>query len=151
ESSQTNKKRRLQHSSNADSPLPNIHRPSPEEGEVYHLLCGAHGTPQYSSTASTTPNVPEGLISTILSQSTSGSNSSRAKASLDAAFGRNNFAAIATASPERLMEAIRCGELAKKKPAIIQNLLSNIYAKHGSYSLQFLAADGEGARKTDAE
>ncbi|KAJ7454281.1 DNA glycosylase [Mycena galericulata] len=155
--SQHSKKPKLDHPFISPTPFPEIHRPSPSEArEVYHLLCEAHGTPDVQtsvaqSSVATAPNVLEGLISTILSQSTSGSNSSRAKAALDAAFGRNNFLAIATAPQERVIEAIRCGGLAKKKAATIQSLLEQIRSKHGSYSLQFLAASGEDERKTDAE
>ncbi|KAJ7513282.1 DNA glycosylase [Mycena galericulata] len=160
--SQHSKKPKLNHPfvSHPPAPFPENHRPSPSEArEVYHLLCEAHGTPDVqmfvsaaqSSVAAAAPNVLEGLISTILSQSTSGSNSSRAKAALDNAFGRNNFLAIATAPQERVIEAIRCGGLAKKKAATIQSLLEQIRSKHGSYSLQFLAASGEDERKTDAE
>ncbi|KAJ6550412.1 hypothetical protein DFH09DRAFT_1501402 [Mycena vulgaris] len=83
--------------------------------------------------------------------STSGANHSRAKASLDAAFGRNNFSVIADASPERVVDAIRCGGLAKKKGATIQKLLSAVHERHGSYLLQFLAATADVDRRTDAE
>ncbi|KAJ7136951.1 DNA glycosylase [Mycena epipterygia] len=148
---------KLQQSFSSESPFPTLSRPSPVEArEVYTLLCEAYGTPPnprsdtVTSTA-TQPNILEGLICTILSQSTSGANSSRAKSSLDAAFGRNDFSAIADAPSERVIEAIRCGGLAKKKSATIQNLLSAVRERHGSYSLQFLAATADGERKTDPE
>ncbi|KAJ6550416.1 DNA glycosylase [Mycena vulgaris] len=148
----SNKKMKLQRPILSESPFPSLPRPSLLEArEVYTLLCEVHGTPRPSPATSAAPNLLEGLISNILSQSTSGPNSSRAKASLDAAFGCNNFSAIADASPDRVVEAIRCGGLAKKKGATIQKLLSAVHERHGSYSLQFLAATADGDRKTDAE
>ena len=76
---------------------------------------------------------------TILSQNTSNKNSTSAKRSLDEAFGRNNFAAIASAPRDEVIEAIRHGGLANKKAAVIQNLLKEIKSRHGEYSLQNLA------------
>ncbi|KAJ7654854.1 DNA glycosylase [Mycena rosella] len=150
---QNNKKRKLPQSSVLQSPFPTLIHPTIAEArEVYVLLCAAHGTPGPAPPVETPlPNILEGLISTILSQSTSGSNSSRAKAGLDAAFGRNNFSAIADASQERVVEAIRCGGLAKKKANTIQKVLSTIHTRHRVYSLQFLASKTDDLRKTDAE
>ncbi|KAJ7082041.1 DNA glycosylase [Mycena belliarum] len=146
--SKGNKRRKVEytHSAPSNSGFFTTSRPTTTEArEVYALLCDAHGTP---TAAAPEANVLEGLIATILSQSTSGVNSSRAKSGLDAAFGRNNFSAIAEAPLERIIDAIRCGGLAKKKAATIQKLLSAVNKRHGSYSLQSLA---EGPRKTDAE
>lgn len=92
-----------------------------------------------AETCGKVPNVIKALIGTILSQNTSGRNSSGAKASLDGAFGRNNFAAIASAPRADVVEAIRHGGLANKKAATIQNVLNSIKDKHGEYSLQYLA------------
>lgn len=93
----------------------------------------------------------ESLIGTILSQNTSSINSTRAKKGLDAAFGRNNFATIAAAPTDQIINAIHSGGLAKKKATVIQNLLHSIKEKHGDYSLQHLAAVEEGKRMTDHE
>jgi endonuclease-3 len=97
-----------------ESPFPALARPTHDEArEVYALTCTLHGgtPPQPSlSVASLTenaPNILSGLISTILSQSTSGTNSLKAKLGLDTAFGRSNFAAIVVAPRERVIEAIR--------------------------------------------
>lgn len=87
-------------------------------------------------------DVVEALIETILSQNTSAHNSTAAKRNLDAIFGRNDFAAIAQAPYSQVVDAIRTGGLANKKAATIQNLLSSIHAKHGSYSLQHLTQEG---------
>ncbi|KAJ7646277.1 DNA glycosylase [Mycena polygramma] len=153
-SSQTNKKAKIEHSSPSNTPFEDFHQPTAAEArEVYGLLCAAHGTPRRAAfDLASVPNILEGLISTILSQSTSGANSSRAKERLDATFGRNNFAAIANASRERVVEAIRCGGLAVKKAATIQTILTAIHERHASYSLQFLAESTEdGYQLTDGE
>ncbi|KAJ4475075.1 DNA glycosylase [Lentinula aciculospora] len=126
------------------------HPTTSEAVAVFAILSKAH--PQYATirmapklttnsaaTCGNVHNVIDSLIGTILSQNTSGRNSSRAKAELDAAFGRNNFAAIARSPREAVMEAIRHGGLANKKAATIQNLLKSIEERHGDYSLQYLA------------
>jgi endonuclease III len=84
--------------------------------------------------------VIDSLIATILSQNTSGKNSSSAKKKLDDTFGKNNFAAIASAPHTDVVEAIKQGGLANKKATTIQKLLSSIHAKHGAYSLEHLAS-----------
>jgi len=96
-----------------------------------------------ASTCGSVPNVIESLIGTILSQNTSAKNSTGAKRSLDAAFGRNCFGAIVDAPRGEVVEAIKHGGLANKKAATIQNLLKAIHAKHGGYSLQHLAEGGD--------
>ncbi|KAI8974806.1 DNA glycosylase [Trametes punicea] len=91
-------------------------------------------------TCGSVPNVLESLIGTILSQNTSARNSTAAKRGLDAAFGRNNFEAVARARTEDVVEAIKTGGLANKKAAVIQQILQEVHEKHGEYSLQHLAA-----------
>ncbi|KAJ6614017.1 DNA glycosylase [Mycena sp. CBHHK59/15] len=122
------KKIKIQQDFTDATPFPTLTRPTDAEAREWH-----------------TANILEDLISTILSQSTSGSNSSRAKAGLDTAFGRNNFSAIVDAPLERVVESIRCGGLATKKAATIQNLLSAAHERHGSYSLQFLVTETDAA------
>lgn len=157
----TSKKLKLHSSYNVSSPFPDFTHPTPQEAaDVHSLLSREHHS--YNSTRSETtdsnnsattrgnvPNVIESLIATILSQNTSGKNSSAAKASLDAAFGRNNFTAIASAPREDVVNAIRQGGLANKKAATIQNILNSIKGKHGDYSLQHLTATEDGKRLTD--
>ncbi|KAG6827049.1 hypothetical protein H0H93_015910, partial [Arthromyces matolae] len=133
------------HSSYVDtSPFPDFDRPTRREVyEVYELLKkshpGLHTTRRPSgSSHNGVPNVIDGLISVILSQNTSGRNSSAAKSSLDNAFGRHNFSAIALAPRADVVDAIKHGGLANKKAATIQNLLASIKEKHGDYSLQHL-------------
>ena len=158
------KKLKLQSTFAAESPFPKFNRPTPSEAkEVYELLSKSHSPhnlirskPSIASsnsahTCGSVPNVIDALIGTILSQNTSGINSSRAKAALDDKFGRNNFAAIATASHTDVADSIRSGGLAKKKATTIQNILKSIKERHGEYSLQHLAAVQEDQRMTDDE
>ncbi|KAJ2983714.1 hypothetical protein NUW54_g10602 [Trametes sanguinea] len=101
-------------------------------------------------TCGSVPDVLESLVGTILSQNTSARNSTAAKRGLDAAFGRNNFEAVARARRADVVEAIKTGGLANKKAAVIQNILQEVHEKHGRYSLQHLAAvaNPEGKGKT---
>ncbi|KAI0676199.1 DNA glycosylase [Trametes maxima] len=137
------------------SPFPDFPHPTPiEAAQVHALLSEAHPDlaerPRIPSeendsawTCGSVPNVLESLIGTILSQNTSARNSTAAKRGLDAAFGRNNFAAIAEARKEDVVEAIRTGGLANKKAGVIQRILEEVYKRHGEYSLQHLAAMAE--------
>lgn len=161
EGSPPTKKIKLHESYATVSPFPDFAHPTPAEAlQIHNLLSKAHGirapkkpkdTSNSAKTCGAVPNVIDSLIGTILSQNTSGRNSSAAKSSLDAAFGRNDFAAIAEAPREEVVAAIRHGGLANKKAATIQNVLRAIKEKHGVYSLQHLAATGEADRVTDAE
>lgn len=157
------KKLKLQSTYTEESPFPGHGHPTPAEAqEVFDLLSHAHRThaeaplrkpPVASGNAAQScgnvPNVIEALIGTVLSQNTSGHNSTSAKAGLDAAFGRNNFSVIATAPCSEVVSAIRSGGLANKKAVTIQNILKSIKEKHGDYSLQHLAAIDEDTRMND--
>ena len=156
----TSKKLKLHSSYTVSSPFPDFTHPTPQEAEDVHALlsmehpshAAARSDPANSdnfASCGNVPNVIEALISTILSQNTSGKNSSAAKAGLDEAFGRNNFAAVASASREDVVNSIRQGGLANKKAATIQNILNSVKAKYGNYSLQHLTATEEGKRLTD--
>ena len=163
DSPQKAKKLKIQSTFAIESPFPNFNRPTPSEAkEVYDLLSKAYRSPHpirkppagssdSTQTCGGVPNVIEALISTILSQNTSGVNSSRAKGALDDAFGKNNFAAIATAPHADVVDSIRSGGLANKKATTIQNILKSVKERHGEYSLQHLAAVQEGQRMTDDE
>jgi endonuclease-3 len=155
------KKLKLQASYSVDSPFPTFLRPTSAEAlEVHSLLTKEHpghvsvremplSSTNSANTCGNVPNVIEALIGTILSQNTSGRNSSGAKSSLDETFGRNNFAAIASAPRADVVEAIRHGGLANKKAATIQNLLNSIKSKHGDFSLQHLAETEDEKRLSD--
>lgn len=136
----------------ATSPFPDYPHPTPDEAHSVHsLLVQTHSecafirrppsdTANSASTCGNVPNVLDSLIGTILSQNTSAANSTRAKQDLDAAFGKNNFAAIAEAQQLAVYEAIKHGGLARKKAKTIQAILHSVHAKHGSYSLQHLTS-----------
>ncbi|KAI0659954.1 DNA glycosylase [Cubamyces menziesii] len=146
------KKLKLLASHSLASPFPDFPRPTPTEAvQVHALLSAAHpdlpAHPRRPSAANdsartcgSVPNVLESLIGTILSQNTSARNSTAAKRGLDAAFGRNDFAAIARARREDVVEAIKTGGLANKKAGVIQKILQEVHERHGAYSLQHLAA-----------
>ncbi|KAF5312081.1 hypothetical protein D9619_003506 [Psilocybe cf. subviscida] len=161
ESPQKAKKQKLQSEFAAESPFPAFPQPTPDTAkEVFQLLSKEHpgkgrrqDPPEESNpsveTGDKVPNVISSLIGTILSQNTSNINSSRAKASLDKAFGKNNFSVIVNAPHADVVEAIRSGGLANKKAKTIQNVLRSIKARHGDYSLQHLASSEDGKRMTD--
>ncbi|TCD59994.1 hypothetical protein EIP91_010929 [Steccherinum ochraceum] len=142
------------------SPFPDFLHPTAEEAaEVHAVLAKAHPdikithrSPSEGSNAAKTcgsvPNVLESLIGTILSQNTSGRNSTAAKRSLDEAFGRNNFEAIATAKKADVVEALRHGGLANKKADVIQTILRDVHSKYGKYSLQHLAHISDSSEDT---
>ena len=157
----TSKKLKLHSSYSVSSPFPDFTHPTPKEAaDIHALLKREHpgqlavrsepaGSANSVPTCGEVPNVIEALISTILSQNTTAKNSSAAKASLDAVFGRNNFAAIASAPREDVVNAIRQGGLANKKAVVIQNILNSVKEKHGDYSLQHLTATEVGKRLND--
>ncbi|TBU28015.1 DNA glycosylase [Dichomitus squalens] len=150
------KKLKLLASHAISSPFPDFPHPTPAEAEQVHaLLATTHPDIASSSARRSKPsddsssnsartcgkvsNVLDSLIGTILSQNTSSRNSTAAKHGLDAAFGRHNFQAIAEASKDQVVEAIKTGGLANKKAAVIQTILREVYDRHGEYSLQHLA------------
>ncbi|KAJ8468582.1 hypothetical protein ONZ45_g17198 [Pleurotus djamor] len=149
------------------SPFPTFPHPTSTEAyTVFHLLSEAHSpngakglirappsaTANSAQTCGNSKNVIDALIGTILSQNTNSKNSTTAKRSLDTTFGRNNFAAVAEASRDAVVESIRMGGMANKKAATIQKVLRDIKSKHGDYSLQYLAEKGEdGSQKYSDE
>ncbi|KZS96414.1 DNA glycosylase, partial [Sistotremastrum niveocremeum HHB9708] len=157
-SPQKNKKLKLISDFGTVSPFPDFAHPSPSDAQsIFDLLLSTHPefknklkntrvTPENSQdvnsaqTCGKVHDVIDSLIGTILSQNTSGKNSSGAKRNLDATFGRHNFKAIAEAPREQLVDALRSGGLANKKAAVIQNVLKEIHERHGKYSLQHLTS-----------
>ncbi|KAH9848779.1 DNA glycosylase [Lenzites betulinus] len=145
------------------SPFPDFPHPTPAEAaQVHVLLSSTHpdlaARPRVPSdandsarTCGSVPNVLESLIGTILSQNTSARNSTAAKRGLDAAFGRNNFAAIAGADRADVVAAIKTGGLANKKAGVIQKILGEVHERYGVYSLQHLAGGAAVKGKGKAE
>ncbi|KAI0728527.1 DNA glycosylase [Fomitopsis betulina] len=149
------------------SPFPDYPHPtSVEATQVHSVLASAHpniasarspptDSNDSAGTCGKVPNVLESLIGTILSQNTTSKNSTAAKRGLDQKFGRNNFAAIADAPRQDVVDAIRTGGLANKKAGVIQKILQEVKERHGVYSLQHLAgvvdSDTKGKKKSDEE
>ncbi|HWE62011.1 MAG TPA: endonuclease III [Chloroflexota bacterium] len=79
-----------------------------------------------------------GLIATILSQSTSDTNSERAYASLRARFP--SWEAVRAAPSEDIADAIRSGGLARSKSARIKDILDTLVERYGALSLERLSA-----------
>lgn len=76
------------------------------------------------------------LVATILSQSTSDTNSSRAFASLRERFP--TWQQVVDAKTNEVVDAIRAGGLANQKAPRIQEALEEIHERYGDYSLDVL-------------
>jgi endonuclease-3 len=149
-SAPVSKKQKILEAYLTESPFPSFPHPTHAEARHIHdVLTTAHSKvlrpknppsldENSAKTCGKSRNVIDSLIGVVLSQNTSGKNSSGAKRSLDAAFGRHNFQAIANAPLADVVEALKHGGLANKKAATIQKLLRSIKEKHGDYSLQHL-------------
>ena len=133
----------------ADGPFPTFAHPTPGECETAHrILSSLHGAKvrpaQVVASADRagcgdSPSVLDALVRTILSQNTSDSNSTRAKLSMDKAYGgSDNWEEIAKGGQARLEEAIRCGGLSQVKSKVILRILDQASEKYGSYTLDHL-------------
>ncbi|GAA5985614.1 hypothetical protein JCM11641_004992 [Rhodosporidiobolus odoratus] len=116
------------------TPFPQWPHPTADEAQqVCDLLASVHGMPERPKELIDRENAPAGcgqvpsvldaLVRTILSQNTTSKNSTAAKRSLDAVYGRANYRAVLQGSPEKLEDAIRCGGLAKNKAKAILGVL----------------------------
>lgn len=133
----------------SESPFPSFSRPSAEEcGLARQILESMHGARDRPAEVKASadragcgdsPNVLDALVRTILSQNTSDTNSSRAKRSMDAAYGRSDdWAEIVAGGQAQLEEAIRCGGLSQVKSKVILRILEQTREKYGEYSLDHL-------------
>lgn len=158
----TTKKLKLLETHTMKSPYSSFIRPTNEETRVVYALLAEHtpgGAPALQSVpknisdsgsstsesasctgSSALPNVLDSVIGTILSQSTSSQNYTRAKCCLDETFGTGEsaFGRMANAEVGEIVHAIKCGGLANKKANTIQTLLKSVKVKHGKYDLQHL-------------
>lgn len=134
---------------NGSSPFPDFAHPTPAECKLAHrILATLHGArqrpdkvaaPAHRAGCGDAPAVLDALVRTILSQNTSDTNSTRAKLSMDKAYGRSDkWDAIVQGGRARLQEAIKCGGLSVVKSNVIINLLEQVYARYGEYSLDHL-------------
>ncbi|KAI1164518.1 DNA glycosylase [Nemania serpens] len=142
------------------SPYPDFPRPSPEECKLAHaILASLHGArarpqevtaPTSRSGCGDSASVLDALVRTILSQNTSDANSSRAKLSMDAAYGSSDaWARIVEGGAARLAKTIESGGLAAVKSRVILDILAQTRARHGAYSLDhlFAASDDDAMRE----
>ncbi|TQS34883.1 hypothetical protein Golomagni_04716 [Golovinomyces magnicellulatus] len=131
------------------TPFPNFLHPTVAECKLAHkILVSLHGprirpsqinAPTMSAGCGNSPSVLDALVRTILSQNTNNKNSSRAKRSMDATYGRSdNWDAIMTCGQSKLQETIKCGGLSANKSRTIIGLLTQVYQKYGKYSLDHL-------------
>ncbi|POR32019.1 Putative DNA glycosylase [Tolypocladium paradoxum] len=115
------------------SPFPGFAHPTPDECVLAHgILTGLHGdrarpehvlAPTAGAGCGSSPSVLDALVRTALSHNTSGSNSSRAKQSIDAVYGGSN----------------RWDAISR----IIIGILQQAKARPGAYSLDHLFAASE--------
>ncbi|KAJ6849004.1 putative DNA glycosylase isoform X1 [Iris pallida] len=128
-------------------PYPDLPNPTPDQClSVRDRLLSLHGFPEdfarYRRGAGASPNklppesVLDGLVSTLLSQNTTDSNSKRAFLNLKSAFP--TWQQVLDAEPKRLEDAIRCGGLAVTKAARIRSILKGVREKRGEICLEYL-------------
>lgn len=131
------------------SPFPNFPRPTPAEcllaRQILESVHGVKHRPKEVKASADragcgdSPMVLDALVRTILSQNTSDGNASRAKRSMDEAYGKSDdWEAIVKGGEARLEEAIRCGGLSKVKSKVIVRILEQTKEKYGSYTLDHL-------------
>lgn len=131
------------------SPFPSFAHPTPAESKLAHrILASLHGerkrpdtivAPSNRAGCGDSPSVLDALVRTILSQNTSDTNSTRAKQSMDSAYGRSDkWEAIAEGGQSRLQAAIKCGGLSVVKSKVIISILKQVHERYGKYSLDHL-------------
>lgn len=131
------------------SPFPDFAHPTPAECKLAHrILASLHGArdrpptvvaPSHRAGCGDSPSVLDALVRTILSQNTSSANSTRAKRSMDAVYGRSDaWEAIVAGGQGTLQKAIQCGGLSVVKSKVILGLLQQVHARYGEYSLDHL-------------
>lgn len=131
------------------SPFPDFGHPTPDECKLAHrILASLHGernrpetivAPSSRAGCGDSPSVLDALVRTILSQNTSDTNSTRAKKSMDKAYGRSdNWDAIVAGGRDKLQDAIKCGGLSVVKSKVIIGILEQVRQRYGTYSLDHL-------------
>lgn len=131
------------------SPFPSFAHPTPAESRLAHrILASLHGerkrpdaivAPAHRAGCGDSPSVLDALVRTILSQNTSDTNSTRAKQSMDAVYGRSDkWEAIAAGGQAKLQAAIKCGGLSVVKSRVIMSILQQVWERYGKYSLDHL-------------
>ena len=143
------RKRQAHSKSLDDTPFPSLDRPTASECELAHrILASLHGSrvrpaevvaSKSRAGCGDSPSVLDALVRTILSQNTSDANSTRAKLSMDAAYGgSDHWDEIYAGGQARLQEAIKCGGLSQVKSKVILSILEQAKEKYGDHSLDHL-------------
>ncbi|XP_068642218.1 putative DNA glycosylase At3g47830 isoform X2 [Aristolochia californica] len=99
----------------------------PPNGETEQLVTSLGGQKE---------SILDGLISTLLSQNTTDSNSSKAFVSFKSAFP--TWEDVLAADSKCVENAIRCGGLAATKASCIKTILRSLLAKRGKICLEYL-------------
>jgi endonuclease-3 len=131
------------------SPFPTFKHPTRDEAKLAHrILASLHGdrTRPKEVVASKdragcgdSPSVLDALVRTILSQNTSDKNSTRAKQSMDEAYGGSDqWDAIVAGGESKLQKTIQSGGLSVVKSKVIISILNQAKAKYGEYTLDHL-------------
>ncbi|KAM0943122.1 putative uracil-DNA glycosylase [Dioscorea sansibarensis] len=144
-------------SSSSLDPFPEHHHPTHAQCRaVRDDLLALHGLPRdlakYRNPDPSDESPPEktvldGLVSTLLSQNTTDSNSRRAFLSLKSAFPA--WEDVLNAEPKRVEDAIRCGGLAGTKAARIRSILKDVMERRGEICLEYLRALSVGEVKAE--
>lgn len=131
------------------SPFPDFKHPTPEECKLARkILAGLHGdrqrpkeviAPTDRAGCGDSRSVLDALVRTILSQNTSDKNSTRAKLSMDKAYGGSDkWDAIVAGGQPKLQKTIESGGLSQSKSKVIIDILNHAKEKYGEYSLDHL-------------
>ncbi|KAK9775946.1 hypothetical protein SCAR479_07471 [Seiridium cardinale] len=131
------------------SPFPDFPHPTPEECKLARkILVSLHGdrhrpkevvAPTDRAGCGNSRSVLDALVRTILSQNTSDKNSSRAKMSMDKAYGGSDqWDAIVEGGQAKLQKTIESGGLSQSKSKVIIDILNQAKEKYGKYSLDHL-------------
>ena len=131
------------------SPFPDFKHPTAAEAKLAHKILGKlHGVrkrpekvvaSKSRAGCGDSPSVLDALVRTILSQNTSDTNSTRAKLSMDSAYGASDrWDAVVEGGQKKLEDAIRCGGLSQTKSRVIISILNAVNEKYGVYSLDHL-------------
>lgn len=112
--------------------MSDVRRPTPAISAILSRLRERYGKPQRHPSG----DPLSGLVSTILSQSTTDQNTERAFQSLRTAFP--SWDRLAAADVDEVTDAIRVGGLARQKAPRIQQALRDVHDRGGFYDLSFL-------------
>lgn len=114
--------------------------------EIYSILVNHLGNPEelhQSSPLCRCSSALEILIATILTQATSDRNAMKAWQSFQNKY--DTFEAVVAMGPETLSETIRPAGMASQRTKVIFDVLKEVYHRFGTFSLDSLANDPDGA------